>query len=72
MVATAMPPDDNEKRCTQLLVTGMIAGQFVRQDFLQCTVEVLGDGDGNYLPEVRLTLPVSGTRLKITVEVEDG
>jgi hypothetical protein len=68
-----MPPDTRtEARQVQMLVTGMIVGAFLRQDILACKVTVPTDDDANYLPEVHLQMPASGTRLRIRVEVEDG
>lgn len=54
----------------QALVTGMLIGALMGQDGVAIEIEPQYDSEGNYLPEFLVEGKVSGTKLRITVEVE--
>ena len=54
----------------QALVTGMLIGALMGQRQVDVDIEPQYDSEGNYLPEFIVEGKVSGTRLRVKVEVE--
>lgn len=54
----------------QALVTGMLIGALMGQDAVTIEIQPQYDDEGNYLPEFLVTGQVSGTTLRVKVEVE--
>lgn len=52
----------------QALITGMISGALMKQEFALINVEVGVDESGNYTNEILITGRNSGERLLVTVE----
>jgi len=55
----------------QALVTGMLMGALLGQNAIDLTIQALYDEEGNYLPQFVVQGNVTGTRLRIRIEMDE-